>query len=189
MFLTLVTAVLLSAAPSPLDVVKTGSADVQKIAASKGATVAQLSEAVDRFVDFGELSRRALGDTWSKLTPAQRQDFSATMEGLLRASYAQRAIGQGKSQVRYGEQSIEGNDARVATTVKINRGEAFPVDYKLYRANDKSDWRIYDVITDEVSLLTTYQEQFRKILATKGFDGLLATLKSKRAQLEKAAIP
>ena len=189
MFASLVTAMLLTAAPSPLDVVKTGSADVQKITSAKGATVDQLSKAVERFVDFGELSRRALGDTWNKLTPAQRQDFSGTMEGLLRASYAQRALRQGKTQVQYGEESIQGNDARVATSVKINRGKRFPVDYKLYRTDDKSGWRIYDVVTDDVSLLVSYQEEFRKVLATKGFDGLLATLKAKRAQIEKSIIP
>jgi len=188
MLASLVTALLLTAAPGPLDVVKTGNTDVQKVAAARGATTEQLAQVVDRFVDFGELSRRALGDTWNKLTPAQRQDFSGTMEGLLRASYAQKALGQGKPQVQYGEESIQGNDARVATTVRIHRGERYPVDYKLYRKDDKADWRIYDVITDDVSLLDTYQEQFRKILATKGFDGLLATLKSKRAQLEKTLV-
>ena len=43
----------------------------------------------------------------------------------------------------------------------------------------------YDVVTDEVSLVETYRGQFRKLLAEKGFDGLLSTLKRKRDQLEK----
>ena len=191
MILPLLTALLVTAAatPGPLEVVKAGNTDVQKVASAKSATAAQLSTVVERFVDFGELSRRALGATWNKLTPAQRQDFSSTMEGLLRASYAKRALGQGKAQVQYGEESIQGNDARVSTKVKINRGEPYPVDYKLYRADDKGGWRIYDVVTDDVSLLDTYQEQFQKLLSTKGFDGLLATLKSKRAQLEKTLVP
>jgi phospholipid transport system substrate-binding protein len=190
MILSLLTALLVTAAtPGPLEVVKTGNADVQKAVSAKGTTAEQLSKVVERFVDFGELSRRALGATWNKITPAQRQDFSATMEGLLRASYAQRALGQGKAQVQYGEESIQGHDARVSTTVKINRGERYPVDYKLFRADDKADWRIYDVVTDGVSLLDTYQEQFQKLVNTKGFDGLLATLKTKRAQLEKRLVP
>jgi len=60
------------------------------------------------------------------------------------------------------------------------------VEYKLYRAGEKDEWRIYDIITDDVSLLETYQGQFRKLLSEKGFDGLLSTLKAKRAQLEKS---
>ncbi len=106
------------------------------------------------------------------------------MEGLLRASYAQKAIGQGKAQVQYGKETVEGNEASVVTTVKVKQDE-LPVEYKLFRADAKGEWRIYDIVTDDVSLLETYQGQFRKLLADKGFDGLLATLKTKKAQLEK----
>ena len=185
MIASLIAAVLLTATPGPLEVVKSGNADVQKVASAPGAKVEQLSKAVERFVDFGELSKRALGAQWDKLTPAQRKDFSETMQGLLRASYAQKALGQGKAQVQYGKESVQGNEATVATTVKVKQDEV-PVEYKLFCENEKSEWRIYDVITDEVSLLETYQGQFRKLLADKGFDGLLSTLKSKRAQLEKS---
>lgn len=185
MFASLLAAVLLTAAPGPLEVVKSGNTDVQKVASAKGTTVDQLSKVVEKFVDFGELSKRALGDTWSKLTAAQRKEFSSTMEGLLRASYAQKALGQGKAQVHYGKESVEGNEASVDTTMNVNR-DKFPVEYKLYRPSEKGEWRIYDIVTDEVSLLETYQGQFRKLLADKGFDGLLTTLKAKRAQLEKS---
>lgn len=185
MFASLLAAVLLTAAPGPLDVVKTGNTDVQKVASAKGATAEQLSKVVEKFVDFGELSKRALGDKWDKLTAAQRKEFSSTMEGLLRASYAQKALGQGKTQVQYGKEDVQGNEATVDTTVNVNR-DKFPVEYKLYRADGKGEWRIYDVITDDVSLLETYQGQFRKLIADKGFDGLLSTLKAKRAQLEKS---
>jgi len=184
MIASLIAAVLLTAAPGPLEVVKSGNADVQKVASAPGAKVEQLTKAVERFVDFGELSKRALGKQWDTLTPAQRKDFSETMQGLLKASYAQKALGQGKAQVEYGKESVQGNEATVATTVKVKQ-DVVPVEYKLFRENEKSEWRIYDIVTDDVSLLETYQGQFRKLMADKGFDGLLSTLKSKRAQLEK----
>src|SRR5687768_16938304 len=101
MIASLIAAVLLTAAPGPLEVVKSGNADVQKVASAPGAKVEQLTKAVERFVDFGELSTRALGKQWDTLTPAQRKDFSETMQGLLKASYAQKALGQGKAQVEY----------------------------------------------------------------------------------------
>ena len=62
--------------------------------------------------------------------------------------------------------------------------DVIPVDYKLYKT-PKGSWRVYDVITDEVSLVETYRGQFRKLIADQGFDGLLKTLKTKREQLEK----
>ncbi|NTX06719.1 ABC transporter substrate-binding protein [Myxococcus sp. CA051A] len=185
MIASLLAATLIAAAPGPLSVVKSGNADVQKAANAPGATVESLASVVEKFVDFQELAKRALGDkTWATLTPAQRKDFSETMTGLLRASYAQKAIGQAQAEVKYGKESIEGTEATVNTTLTLKKDQ-IPVDYRLYKPSAKSDWRIYDVVTDEVSLVDTYKGQFQKLLSTKGFDGLLSTLKTKRAQLEK----
>jgi len=184
MIASLLAATLLAAAPGPLSVVKSGNTDVQRAANAPGATVESLASVVEKFVDFEELAKRALGDkTWATLTPAQRKDFSQTMTGLLRASYAQKAIGQAQADVKYGKESIEGNEATVNTTLTL-RKDQIPVDYRLYKS-PKGEWRIYDVVTDEVSLVDTYKGQFQKLLGTKGFDGLLTTLKAKRAQLEK----
>lgn len=186
MIASLLAATLLAAAPAgPLSVVKSGNADVQKAANAPGATVDSLATVVEKFVDFEELAKRALGDkTWASLTPVQRKEFTETMTGLLRASYAQKAIGQAQADVKYVKEQAEGNEATVNTVLTMKK-DSIPIDYRLYRADAKKEWRIYDVITDEVSLVDTYKGQFRKLLADKGFDGLLTTLKSKRAQLEK----
>ncbi|NBD11207.1 MULTISPECIES: phospholipid-binding protein MlaC [Corallococcus] len=186
MIASLLAATLLAAAPAgPLNVVKSGNAAVQKAANAPGATVQSLASVVESFVDFQELAKRALGEkAWSGLSPAQRKEFTETMTGLLRASYAQKAIGQAKAEVVYGKESVQGNEATVDTKLTV-KTDHVPVDYKLFRASPKVEWRIYDVITDEVSLVDTYSGQFKKILQTKGFDGLMTTLKSKRAQLEK----
>ncbi|HLL06337.1 MAG TPA: ABC transporter substrate-binding protein [Myxococcaceae bacterium] len=188
MLASLIAVSLLAAAPAtPLEIVKSGNVDVQKAATAPGATVEQLATVVEKFVDFEELAKRALGKEWDKRTPAEQKDFSETMKGLLRASYAQKAIGQANAQVKYGKETLNGSEATVATTLTVKKDQV-PVDYKLYKSA-KGGWRIYDVVTDEVSLVETYQAQFRKLLADKGFDGLLSTLKSKRAQLEKSAAP
>ncbi|NRD68045.1 ABC transporter substrate-binding protein [Corallococcus exiguus] len=186
MIASLLAATLLAAAPvSPLNVVKNGNAAVQKAANAPGANVQSLATVVESFVDFEELAKRALGEkAWAGLTAAQRKDFTETMTGLLRASYAQKAIGQAKADVKYGKESVQGTEATVDTELTVTTDQV-PVNYRLYKASPKADWRIYDVITDEVSLVDTYSGQFKKILSTKGFDGLLTTLKSKRAQLEK----
>lgn len=184
-------ALSLAAAPaSPLNVVKNGTAEVQKILAAPGATTEKLAARADEFIDFGELAKRALGKEWSKLNKKQQDEFAVTMKGLLRASYAQKAIGDSKggaADAEYGKEEITGNEATVASTILVNK-EKFPVDYKLYRLDAKSPWKIYDVITDTVSLLATYQDQFKSVIAKKGYDGLLSTLKAKKEQLEKNSV-
>jgi phospholipid transport system substrate-binding protein len=177
----LIVAAVLSAT-APVDVVKQGNAEVQKILGEKDASVEKLADKVDDFVDFAELAKRALGKEWNKLSKKQQQEFSSTMKGLLRASYAQKAIGQGNADVSYGQETVKGAEATVPSDILVKQ-DKFPVVYKLYKS--AGNWRIYDVITDDVSLVETYREQFRKLIATKGFDGLLVTLKTKREQLEK----
>jgi phospholipid transport system substrate-binding protein len=187
MLAVVIATTLLAAAPSPLEVVRAGYTRVQEAANKPGATVEQLAGAVDRFVDFEELARRALGETWNTLTPGQRKEFTGEMRAMLRAFYAQRALGSPGAQMTYGEERIEGREAAVSTLLKV-KGTSIPMVYKLYKpARKASGWRVYDVVTDKSSLLENYRIQFRKLLADKGFEGLLATLKARRAQVERSA--
>lgn len=175
------------AAPStPLAVVKNGNDQVQKLIAAADATAEQLASRADDFVDFAELARRSLGREWAKLNKKQQEDFSQTMKSLLRASYAQKALidGKGKATTEYGAEQITGNEASVGTTLLV-AGDKFPVDYRLYRTDEKSPWKIYDVVTDTVSLVEAYRDQFQVLIAKKGFEGLLSTLKARRDKLEK----
>ncbi|MDP3232671.1 MAG: ABC transporter substrate-binding protein [Myxococcales bacterium] len=186
---TLLTTALLAASPGPLAVVKAADVDVQKVLAND-ATIEKLAATADGYIDFGELARRALGQKeWTKLDKKKQDDFSATMKGLLRASYAQKALGDGKNGTKfeYVGEKIAANEATVEARL-VTKEDKFPVSYKLFRADAKGAWRIYDVITDDVSLVGTYSDQFRKLIADKGFEGLLTTLKTKRDQLEKPAM-
>jgi phospholipid transport system substrate-binding protein len=183
-----VVAVSLAAAPvGPLAVVKSADAEVQKVLQSDSPTTEKLAARADEFIDFFELAKRALGKEWAKLSKKQQDDFSATMKGVLRASYAQKAIsdGRGTAKVEYGAEVIEGNQATVKTTLVVKQ-DRFPVVYKLFRPDAKAAWKIFDVVTDEVSLVATYNDQFRQVISKKGFEGLLKSLKAKKDQLEKS---
>ncbi len=185
MTLTLLALVTLANAPGPLQFVKNADAEAQKILQGADASASKLAARADEFIDFAELAKRALGKDWDGLKKPQQADFTDTMKGLLRASYAQKAIGDGRgsAEISYGAESIAGNEATVPSTIKVKK-DAFPIVYKLYRADPKSGWKIYDVITDDVSLVQTYSDQFRTTIAKKGFDGLLKSLKARREQLE-----
>lgn len=189
MFATLAAALVIAAAPpGPLSVVKSADQEVQKVLSAPDASPAKLAARADEFVDFGELAKRAMGAQWDKLNKKQQDDLRETMKGLLRASYAQKAVNDGRggaAKVEYGAEKIEGNEAVVNTKLTVNKQDTYPVIYKLYRADAKGAWRVYDVVTDDVSLVTTYADQFRSVMDKKGFDGLIKTLKDRQASLEK----
>ena len=112
-----VLSLLLAAAPAPtlgpLAVVQAADAEVQRHLNAKGTTE-QLAAKADDYIDFTELARRSLGADWAGLTAAQRDAFSGTMKRFLRASYAQKAVNEGRggsAAVSYGEEKVTGNEA------------------------------------------------------------------------------
>jgi phospholipid transport system substrate-binding protein len=44
---------------------------------------------------------------------------------------------------------------------------------------DAEGWRVWDVITDEVSLVKNYRTQFNKIITEQSYDALIKKMKSK----------
>ena len=48
------------------------------------------------------------------------------------------------------------------------------VDYSMVRSN--SDWKVYDVVVDGVSMVTTYRNTFSDEVRRGGVDGLIKTL-------------
>jgi len=179
--------ILLAVAPAPsvgpLGVVKAADAEVQRQLGTPDASE-RLAARADDYIDFTELAKRSLGADWAGLTRGQQDAFSSTMKRFLRASYAQKALGDGRggAKVVYGAETVQGNEATVSTTLTVKE-DVVPVVYRLFRVGARG-WRIYDVITDDVSLVSTYSDQFRRSMAKNGFDGLLKSLKARLAQLE-----
>ena len=184
MLTLLVSLAVAATPPTPMGVVRAANDEVQTILKTEGASVDQLSQKADLYIDFVELAKRALGKEWPKLNKKQQDEFSKTMRELLRVSYAQKALtdGKGGPAVDYQGEKTTGAEASVLTSIVVKK-DTFPVEYKLYKADAKTNWKIYDVVTDGVSLVSTYADQFRQLIAKKGFDGLLQTIKAKRDQL------
>jgi phospholipid transport system substrate-binding protein len=44
---------------------------------------------------------------------------------------------------------------------------------------DPDGWRVWDVITDEVSLVKNYRTQLNKIITEQSYDALIKKMKSK----------
>ena len=138
-----------------------------------------LPPALDGLVDFDELARRALGPEWQRLDERQRRDLGKAMRELLRAAYAQRRSVEGMSEPKIDGDAVDRDQATVTTTLSF-AGEAVAVVYRLHRVAAR--WRIYDVVTDDVSLAESYGGPLRKLLAERGFAGMMARLRERTRQ-------
>jgi phospholipid transport system substrate-binding protein len=146
------------------------------------AQKADVRKLVGGFLDYRELARRSLAKHWEGLTPAQRQEFVATLRELVENSYLKEVTGDPSYVMKYDKEDKTGADGTEATvdatlsTVSRNKKVQIALVYKLVH---KDHWLVYDVVTDEQSMLENYRAEFNKIINKDGFETLLKKMKKK----------
>jgi len=131
--------------------------------------------------DFERMTRLAVGRNWNTATPEQKQALVKEFRTMLVRTYS-------SSLSQYRNQTIEVKPAKVGpadkeaivrTSVLQQGGPPIPIDY----AMDKMDsgWKVYDVVIDGASLVTTYRGTFNDQVQKGGLDGLLKTLQERNA--------
>jgi phospholipid transport system substrate-binding protein len=129
----------------------------------------------DRF-NYPEMAKRSLGAQWRTLTDAERLEFVELFRNLLSRSYLGKIEGYSGEQVQYLGERLEGGYAEVRTRLVTGKAE-IPLDYRLL--NSSSDWRVYDVVVDGVSLVNNYRSQFARILRSSSHADLVEQLRKK----------
>ena len=66
----------------------------------------------------------------------------------------------------------------VESKIVNKKGEEFSVDYKLMR-RDGGDWKIYDVVVENISLVNNYRSQFHRVIANSSYNELIKKMKEK----------
>lgn len=131
--------------------------------------------------DYQEMSRRSLGAPWNQLTDKDKQEFVGLFRTLLTNTYADRVENYSGEGVQYLNERTEKDYAEVRTKILSGKTE-IPMDYRLMNKN--SDWRVYDVVVDGVSLVNNYRGQFSKILRTSSYPELVDQLRKKSDKIK-----
>jgi phospholipid transport system substrate-binding protein len=152
--------------------------------------VAQLAEAkVLPHFDFERMTRLAVGRNWREANDAQKQSLVKEFRTLLVRTYS-------NSLTAYRNQTIEvkptrlaaaDTEATVRTQVIQPGGPAIPIDYSMQKAG--GGWKVFDVVIDGVSLVTTYRGSFNEQIQKGGVDGLVKTLAERNRSPEAPKPP
>jgi len=65
----------------------------------------------------------------------------------------------------------------VDTKIVDNRRQEFSVNYRLDNVN--GDWKVYDVVIEDISLVNNYRVQFSHVLASSSYQELVHRMKDK----------
>ena len=132
--------------------------------------------------DFSEMSVRSLGPMWKEISEEQRTEFTSIFSELLARTYLSRV-----GTIERGMVSIEGEkiypaagagEARaLVRTVVTQKGDKFPILYKVVFREQQ--WRVYDIIIENVGLVANYRNEFSGIVRREGFPKLMERLRNK----------
>jgi len=142
----------------------------------------RIMKAIKVGFDFEEMSKRILGRTWQEISPEERERFTRQMIKLLENIYVGKLESYSGQQIEFQEERVKGKRAQVSTTID-NQGVKIPVHYVLNLTDSR--WMVYDINIEGVSLVSNYREQFKSILRTDKFAGLMKVIEEKNRSFEK----
>jgi phospholipid transport system substrate-binding protein len=152
--------------------------------------IAELAEAkVLPHFDFPRMTRLAVGRSWQQATDAQKEALTKEFRTLLVRTYST-SLSAYRNQtidVKPVKMGASDKEVTVRTAVIQQGGPPIPIDYAMEKADD--GWKVYDVVIDGASLVTTYRGSFNDQVQRGGIDGLVKTLVERNAGPPPAAPP
>ena len=144
--------------------------------------------------DVRELAMLSLGKHWNVKTPKEQQEFVDLLTQLLeekalfsKEQSASKSKSGGKYNVIYRGHKYLNKDrtrAFVATRVVVpSENITITLNYKMKKKGP--EWKIYDIVVDEASLVDNYKYQFNSIITKHGYPDLVSRMSSKLTKLKK----
>lgn len=137
--------------------------------------------------DLDVMSQRVLPPAvWNSATPAQRREFKSEFTNILVRTYASALEDYTDETVRFfpvrggigGKSSITVNSQIVRSD-----GPSISVNYQMVRSG--SQWKLYDLIVEGVSMLESFRSQFGDVLSQGNMADLLRKLSSHNRKNER----
>ncbi len=159
--------------------------DADKIANDPDWLQARVDEIVVPHLDFGAMTKLAVGKFWRKASDEQKTELVDEFRQLLLNTYTGAMTEYRGETINFAPFRPEKREDRaiVRSVFSPASGDDVPVNYKL---RDKGGWRIYDIEVNGISLVTNYRTAFASEISKGGIDGLITTLKERNARGESS---
>ena len=162
-----------------VDKIQTILADPSLKGEAKSATRRQkLKEAVNERFAFDEMAKRSLGAQWQKRSAAEQQEFVRLFTDLLEGAYLSKVEEYSGEKIQFVNERQEKDFAEVNTKLINRKGEEFALDYRLLNLN--GEWKVTDVVIENISLVNNYRSQFNRVLTKSSFEDLVQAMRQKK---------
>lgn len=148
--------------------------------ASKEKKQAVLDKLFKDNVDIPWVGRFVMGRYWREASEQQKADYLREYEAFIIKHYTSRFTEYTSGTFKVTDAKDDGdNEYTVSMQLQGESASSEPVlvDYRL--RNEKGAFKIFDVIVEGVSLITTQRSEFASVISHHGIDHLIAQLKNK----------
>ena len=132
------------------------------------------------YFDFQRMTAQAVGQPWTRATPAQKQELSKEFQTLLIRTYSGTMLKFKNAKVNIKDNPVVnkgGKEIVVRAEINVSGQKPVNMDFTTYQSGSR--YRAYNVAVEGASLVTVYRNQFGETIKAKGIDGLIADLKAK----------
>jgi len=168
-------------AGQPTDQLRTYTDQVLKVLEDPALSLPERREMVkhlaEQVFEVTETAKRALGQHWLQRTPAEREEFVKLFANLLEQTYINRIDEFGGEKLTYVSEQIDGDRAVVKARVTTKKGTDVPVESRLLQRDTR--WLIYDILVENLSLISNYRSQFDRVIRTTSYEELVKRLKTR----------
>lgn len=133
---------------------------------------------VPRF-DVPYISQLVLGRNWKAATPEQRTRFANAFKNSLIRNYADALLENYDSvEAKFQPLRLAGGETDATVKCELTRKNGRPISLGFSMRLVDDEWKVYDVIIENLSLVTNFRSQFNEEIKKNGLEGLIAKIES-----------
>ncbi|HZS12601.1 MAG TPA: ABC transporter substrate-binding protein [Nitrospirales bacterium] len=134
----------------------------------------QLDDVISARLSYEDMSRHVLGAQWEQRSIAEQQEFIELFRSLLCMLYANKIEDYAGERMEFLGERITGEMAEVRARIAARKSQVM-LDFRL--VNRSGEWRVYDILTDGISLVNNYRQQFQRVLRQTSYADLVGKLR------------
>ncbi len=166
-----------------MDVVKNKQTALFDLLKQSSPSQKKIGAIFDEMLDYSALAQASLGTEWAARTPAEQAEFSDLLKQLVQNAYEKNLRKTVDFRIDYLAEEPVGDSVTVKTKAVSRvdaREEPIEIAFKMVQRDGR--WLVGDIITEEVSLVSSYRSQFTKVVKKDGFPALIQKMKDKLAK-------
>lgn len=141
---------------------------------------------VNNMIDFESFVKNSLGEHETQVTNEEKEILRYLMEKIVSKSLSSRLRSMKNYDVIWNGSESE-DDVEIVNSTFIPKGknsdEGTDVDYHVKKID--ASYKVVDIIIDDVSTVTSYRQQFHKVITKEGVKSLIKKMAKKAGVTEE----